>query len=338
MSGTFPPAAAPSTLKGELRAFRVGSIPAGWTQVSGPTTGVSGYVPCELLPVPAVTPAGTVRLASSGGVLYMLTMESTPSSVYKFERFEPATGTWTTLPVPNTGVAPATTAPLGPLITLPSGRLLFASVSAATAIAAARLYDPALNAWLPAANMPSASGGGGGALLSNGTAYVCGSGATGYAYDEVTNTWATKAKNPLQSTSSASGAYASLGDGRLLAISGSTYHIYTEATDTWGAALTAQNGVIVGSATPLLKAGSKLLSPTGNGITADTVMRVFDIPTATWSVSTEQTIGAAGPDAAQLSDGTWCWGLQPAGGPLRRLVRRATTALPTAIVWAVKDE
>lgn len=336
MSGTFPPAAAPSTLKGELKAFRVGSIPAGWTQVSGPALTMSSYIPNTLLPVLSSN-ISQIRLASAGGALYALSIDS--SNVYRFERFNEATGAWDLLPAPNPGVTPNSGVPAGPLLTLPSGRLLYSSVSASSASAAARIYDPATNTWVPAANMPAACRGGGGYVMSNGRAYVCGMGGSAVvacAYDEQTNTWEVRAVNPLQVTTGQFSAMSSCGNGTALAISGTAYHLYDEASNTWSVAKTAQNSVSVLSSAPVFKSGAQLLTPTNTGITSDSTLRVYDIATDTWSVSTELTLGAAaGSDAAQLSDGSWCWCM---AATARRLVRRSTTALPTAIVWAVKDE
>ena len=329
MSGTIPPRATPGALRGELKAFKAGTVPAGWTLTSGPATGVSGYLPNSLLPLSSGLGAGSnVRYATSGGVLYSLYVYS---NIYVFERFNEAQGAWEALPVPSVGFTPA--GPIGPLIALPSGKLLFASVIN-SALTAARIYNPATNTWGPAADMPAACAGGGGLLLSNGTAYVCGSAASAYAYSESTNTWAAKAKNPLQTSNTAFHAYALAGSGTVLAVSGTSYYLYDEAADSWGVANTTTAGISVSSTGPIFALDDSLYAV--STASDDAVLTSYSIATSTWSLTTERAARARGQgsDAGRLSDDSVVW--FSSDNP-RRTIRRSTTAIPAAIVWATKD-
>lgn len=329
MSGTIPPRATLGALRGELKAFKAGTVPAGWTLTSGPATGVSGYLPSTLLPLSTGSGAGSnVRYATSDGVLYSLYVYS---STYVFERFNEAVGAWEALPVPSVGSTPA--GPIGPLITLLSGKLLFASVMN-SALTAARIYNPATNTWGPAADLPAACAGGGGLLLSNGTAYVSGTAASAYAYNESTNTWSAKAKNPLQSSNEAFHAYARAGAGSVLAVSGTSYYLYDEASDNWGAVKTTTAGTSVSSASPLFALNDSLyaVSPTAE----DAVLTSYSIDSDAWALTNERAVRArgAGSDAGRLSDGSVVWF---SADNIRRTIRRSTTALPAAIAWATKD-
>lgn len=323
-----------SVKPGELKAFKVGSVPAGWTQTSGPATGANGSIPYSLVKLLSDSPAKNVRFATAGGVLYALHFNS--AATYKFEKFDDALGEWVPLAVPNTGVRPHTAVPMGPLIALPSGKLLYASVSAGSAVNAARLFDPAFGTWGPAANMPASCRGGGGFLLQDGTAYVSGDAASAYAYNETTNSWAAKAKNPLQNAFDAFHPLVSLGNGTALAASGTSYHVYDEATDSWGTAQPIQGGFSVGYNSPLFRVGGTVYSPGEGSFNSDKLLLSYDIASSTWGATGEQCIGCTsyGTDAAQFSDGSFGWTVESA---TRRIARRSTTALPTAIVWAVKD-
>lgn len=320
-----------SVKSGELKAFRVGSIPAGWTQVSGPTLAMSSYIPNTLLPVlPAGVSAPNIRFATAGGVLYALGLTS---GVYSFQRFDEATGAWVSLAA--IGLTGSAGIAMGPLIALPSGRLLHTSVSASAAVATTRIYDPTTGAWSPGANLPVAGRSGGGFLLSDGTAYVSSaSAASAYAYNETTNTWAAKAVSPIPSTIYRGANYVSLGDGRVLAANGTSYHIYDEATDTWSAAVNMQNSVSVPFDVPIFRIGGTVYAVPTTSITNDGTLRTYDVALNTWLVSSEAALGSSTGDAGQLSDGSWIW---LSAVSAARAVRRSTNAVPTATVWAVKD-
>lgn len=359
MSGTIPPVANPaeqvsdaelagslaslkaevlagiaeaSVKPGELKAFKAGSVPLGWTQTAGPTTGASGFLPYQLTgSFAGSSPTLNVRLATSGGALYALYSNSTTMF---FERFNEAFGTWEALP--NPGVTANASVPLGPLIALPSGKLLYASISATAGTTTARVFDPATSTWGPAAAMPTASRGGGGFLLADGSAYVSGDGATGYAYIEASNSWVTKAKNPLQVANDAFHAICSLGNGKALAVSGTAYRLYDEATDTWEAAQTVQNGISIADESPLFRIGFAVYAANPGVLTAEYNLRSYSVGLNTWSTLTEVSLAANvnGSDATTFSDGAAAWNL---GSAPRRLARRSNAVLPVAIVWATKD-
>lgn len=315
---------------GQLSAFRANSVPAGWTPVSGPAIGESGYVPNTILPV---LPGGfdtSVRFATSGGVLYTL---NTSGSTYAFKKFDEATGAWTDLA--TIGLAGNGSVAAGPLLVLPSGKLIHASVSATNGTALARIYDPVANLWSPAASLPVAGRSGGGFVMSDGTAYVCSaSGARGYAYTEATNTWAAKAAAPTGATLGRGSVFVNLGNGKVLGIdaSNTAYYLYDEALDTWSAAIPSGVGFTGGTA--LFKVGGFVYNVPFGSVTANHTLKVYTIDTGTWGTSTEACLPANYGDAGALSDGSQVW---PFAATTLRVVMRKTAAVPSAIVWAVKN-
>lgn len=311
---------------GTIRQFKAGEVPAGWTQFSGPPASYSGYTAVSVMPgighvlsslgrAFAVTPQGLHVLGNVGGTAY-------------HQRFDEPSGAWVTLPNPPLTLSGAVS--LGAYVPLTDGRVLFASVSASTASSAARMYDPATEAWTSVANMPAACRGGGGERLPDGRIYVCGDAASAYIYDPATNSWSTAAKCPGQSTFTWQG-YCRLPSGKLLAVSGTSYYVYDHVADSWSTG-TLPGGISTTSGCCIPTATGAMLSTATFSDTAAARQWLYTEATDSWAASSVVLVSCNYSNAGQLSDGTWVFG---AASGLTLRVQADTT--PAATVWAYKN-
>ncbi len=285
------------------------SLAVATAELYDPATGT--WAPAASMSTARSSPTGTLlpdgKVLLSGGQTGLVL----PTSIASAELYDPATNTWTAAGTLSTGRS------LHTATLLPNGKVLVAgglnTAASASNLAVAELYDPATNAWRPAATMANARYSHTATLFSNGKVLVAGGLAntgdtsTAELYDSAANTWA-----PAASMATARYLHTAvlLGNGKLLVAGGSgfvngafttfkTAETYDPATNTWAAAGAMNIARSSHTATPLPE--GKILVAGGFSMVA--TAELFDTATNTWSLTSPMTAGRHAHAATLLGNG-----------------------------------
>jgi N-acetylneuraminic acid mutarotase len=264
---------------------------------------------------PPALPAGYAvgGALGSDGKFYIAggqSADATPIISNQFQRFDPATNTWSSL-------APMPVAISQGVVGAANGKIFVAGgfTGGTTVVNSLRIYDIATNTWTSGANMPGIVEAGGGAVV-NGKFYVIGGDdfnvalATNFIYDIAANTWSSGAPMPAGRANTS----ATVANGQIYVYGGLIGSGFT-ATDvllrydpvanTWttiGSAGTAARGNY-GGISPFGTGQLLIISGGNTAFAADNTTRIFNIAAGTFSAGPNMISPRLGHAQATLPDG-----------------------------------